>query len=101
MVLKTDCSVFQDGKRKFLTPSSRKNPKFKAGTPFLIVSDPANQDFSVFQTSGFANRFHVKKSDFLDIFGISYDDFREDKVKKMKDFVLAISSVVSGGKKKE
>jgi len=95
MRLKIDCSVIQEGKKKFLIQSNRKNSKFKAGTSFSVISDPANEDFVSFQTGGYPNRFHVKKIEFLNMFGVSYEQFRDEKIQKMKKIISEFTSFSS------
>ena len=87
------CSVSKESGKMWLVLSERKNAKFPINHSFSLDSDPINADYVVLKTN-LTKRFFLKKIDFLSVFGISYEQYREEKKQKIKDLASALAIIM-------
>lgn len=87
--LRANCSIKQVGDRGCVIPTTRKNPRFPAGTQFAIKSTTANGLLIKF---GHCNSiFAILAADAPIVLGMSLADFNEEvKIKRAEGIKLLI-----------
>lgn len=87
------CSVSKEDGKMWLVLSERKNAKFPTNHSFSLDSDPISADYVILKTN-LPNRFFLKKKDFSFMFGISYEQYREEKKEKIKNLAAALATIM-------
>ena len=87
------CSVKPYGGRGVLVPSTRKNPRFAAGTEFSIKDQTTSHLLVKFRNCN--SIFSIANEDAKEILGCPMNEFKENLAAKRKKGLLELGKAIS------
>lgn len=91
-------SVKKIQNKNILLTSSRKNAKFLAGYTLNIDTVFCPSGFVKVSSPYHPNKFWIPVEIFFDVFGVSFEDYKSETLKKMKDIASAFADLLVEGK---